>query len=61
MALTVYEVSERTADGVPVIAQVVLSKLRVPGRAGVILHEVTAAPRLLIVGVMLSAVPTEPE
>jgi hypothetical protein len=54
-------VDESIALGVPVIAQVKELITSGEGRAGEIVHEVTAAPRLSIVGVILRAVPTEPE
>ena len=52
---------ESVAVGVPVIAQVVALITSGDGRAGEIVHEVTAAPRLSMVGVILRAVPSVPE
>ncbi len=64
VAIKVNVVAERTAVGVPVIAQVVGFTLSVPGRAVVpplISQPVIADPLLLsAVGVMLMAVPAVP-
>jgi hypothetical protein len=61
VAVTVYEVEERTPLGVPLITQVVGAIESPTERTGDVVQFVIEAPRLLrVVGVTVIKVPTDP-